>query len=367
MKKKLSAAFIILPAALCIALVLFFLPRGSSAPADTVSLWYISGSCSDSALNRLVSDYNARAGKGAAHVSLRAFEDEAALGSAFGSGLPDLLLCSHVKAAQLSSRSVLGSVSGVDAAWTAPVRAVSGTGDYFFPIGAAVPVLLSDASACENAAFSSLEALTGTAQAYTAASGKPFFAVDSYYDLFCCALSSLGAESPGSPDPGSPEYIRVYNALALCAYDGSLANTADCAGLCVAQGLLPCAVVGSSELPLLFKSGLSVSALPLPESGRGSYYALLTGLAVIDGGRASAASDFLRWLFAGGRALALSLDSGLVPACGGEADSAPSGWSGLLLSLRDGGLLLYPTADTCPANSAAGFETHLRRVLDLIS
>ena len=230
-----------------------------------------------------------------------------------------------------------------------------------------MPVLLSDASACENAAFSSLEALTGTAQAYTAASGKPFFAVDSYYDLFCCALSSLGAESPGSPDSGSPEYIRVYNALALCAYDGSLANTADCAGLCVAQGLLPCAVVGSSELPLLFKSGLSVSALPLPESGRGSYYALLTGLTVIDGGRASAASDFLRWLFAGGRALALSLDSGLVPACGGEADSALPGWSGLLLSLRDGGLLLYPTADTCPANSAAGFETHLRRVLDLIS
>ena len=37
-----------------------------------------------------------------------------------------------------------------------------------------MPVLLSDASACENAAFSSLEALTGTAQAYTAASGQPF-------------------------------------------------------------------------------------------------------------------------------------------------------------------------------------------------
>ena len=109
MKKWRLAAAAALIAAFAICLFIVLSPCGASY-AQPLRLWYISGDCSDRALEALVSDYNRRAGKQARAVAVQSFEDEAALGAAFETDMPDLLLCSHAKAAQLASRSVLAGL-----------------------------------------------------------------------------------------------------------------------------------------------------------------------------------------------------------------------------------------------------------------
>ena len=96
MKKWRLAAAAALIAAFAICLFLMLSPGSSSA--QPLRLWYISGDCSDKALASLVSDYNRRSGKRARPVAVQSFEDEAALGAAFETDMPDLLLCSHAKA-----------------------------------------------------------------------------------------------------------------------------------------------------------------------------------------------------------------------------------------------------------------------------
>ena len=142
MKKMASRGGCRVVAAFAMCLFLTLSPGSSSA--QPLRLWYISGGCSDKALEALVSDYNRRGGKQARPVAVQSFEDEAALGAAFETDMPDLLLCSHAKAVQLDSRAVLARFETDADVWAQKVSGLEGVGEYFFPLGARVTVLLTN-------------------------------------------------------------------------------------------------------------------------------------------------------------------------------------------------------------------------------
>ena len=150
MKKWRLAAVSALIAVLVICLFLALFPSGASS-ANALELWYISGDCSDKALEAAVASYNRRTGKQARSIKLQCFEDEAALGAAFETDMPDLLLCSHAKAVQLNSRAVLAKLETATDIYTQDVSGLEGVGEYFFPLGASVTVLITDSAKCKTA------------------------------------------------------------------------------------------------------------------------------------------------------------------------------------------------------------------------
>lgn len=357
MKKWRLAAVAALIAAFVICLFLALFPGGASS-ANALKLWYISGDCSDKALEALVSDYNRRAGKQARAVAVQSFEDEAALGAAFETDMPDLLLCSRAKAAQLNSRDVLARLETDADIWTREVSDLEGVGEYFFPLGARVTVLLTDTAKCKTAglpsSWDSLEALLDTAQSYAASSGSAFLSADSYTAVLRDALLSLGTNfDPSAPDKKSEDYAKIYNALAQCAYNGGLSAAA------FAPGELPCTLAWSTVIGGSLPDSLSASLAPLPEGSRDRRPAELLGITVLrhEDQSAGAASSFLDWLCGRERLAKLALDSGLVPVS--ELGSASGS---LLLALYDCGRLTFVDTD----RGDREFDAQFRRTIELL-
>ena len=357
MKKWRLAAVSALIAALVICLFSALSPGGASS-ANALKLWYISGDCSDKALEALVSEYNRRGAKQTRAVAVQSFEDEAALGAAFETGMPDLLLCSRMKAAQLNSRDVLARLETDADAWTQEVSGLEGVGEYFFPLGARVTVLLTDTAKCKAAglptSWDSLEALLDTAQSYAASSSSAFLSADSYTAVLRDALLALGEDlDPAAAETRSEEYARIYNALAQCAYNGGLSAAA------MQPGALPCTLAWSTALGSSLPSSLSASLAPLPEGGRDQRPAELLGIAVLrhEDQSPGAAVAFLDWLCGRERLSKLALDSGLVPVSElGSASGSP------LLALYDCGRLTFVDIDS----SDREFDTQFRRTIELL-
>lgn len=357
MKKWRLAAVSALIAAVLICLFLA-LSTGGASSANALKLWYISGDCSDKALEALVSDYNRRGGKQARAVVLQCFEDEAALGAAFETDMPDLLLCSHAKASQLSSRDVLVKLETDADVWTQEVSGLDGVREYFFPLGARVTVLLTDTAKCKAAglptSWDNLEALLDTAQSYTASNGGAFLSADSYTAVLRGTLLSLGeAFDPAAAETRSEEYTRIYNALAQCAYSGGLSAAA------TTPGELPCTLAWSTALSGGLSTSLSASLAPLPEGGRDLRPAELLGIAVLrhEDRSSYAAIAFIDWLCGRERLSKLALDSGLVPVSElGSVSDSP------LLELYDCGKLSFIDTDS----SDREFDTQFRRTIELL-
>lgn len=358
MKKWRLAAAAALIAALAICLFLMLSPGSSSA--QPLRLWYISGDCSDKALASLVSDYNRRGGKRARPVSVQRFEDEAALGATFETDMPDLLLCSHAKAVQLDSRAVLARFETDADVWAQEVSGLEGVGEYFFPLGARVTVLLTNTAKCEAAglpaSWDSLEALLDTAQDYAASSGAPLIAADSYTAVFRGALLSLGADfDPAAPSVNFEDYAKIYNALAQCAYNGGLSAAKS------SSGELPCALARSTAVGGGLPSSLSASLAPLPEGGSDMRPAELLGIAAFrhENEDYGAAIAFVDWLCGRERLSKLALDSGLVPVS--EPDSASDS---PLLELYDCGKLSFADTD---GSAEREFDAQFRRTIELLN
>ena len=356
MKKWRLAAVSALIAALVICLLLVFAPGGASS-ANALRLWYISGDCSDKALEALVSDYNRQGGKQARAVAVQSFADEAALGAAFETDMPDLLLCSHAKAAQLNSRDVLARLETDAEVWTQDVSELEGVGEYFFPLGARVTVLLTDTAKCKAAGLStswdSLEALLDTAQSYAASTDGAFISADSYTAVLRDALLALGEDfDPTAADAKSEDYTRIYNALAQCAYNGGLSAAASAPGE-------PCTLAWSTVLGGSLPSSLSASLAPLPKGGRDMRPAELLGIAVLrqEDQSSDDAFTFIDWLCGRERLAQLALDSGLVPVSElGSASGSP------LLALYDCGRLTFIDTDS----SDREFDAQFRRTIELL-
>ena len=349
--------------ALLLALCLSGLSLGCSArtvPQPTLTLWYAESECSRAAMTAMLEDYRQQTG---AVVDAVAFADETALGAAFETGQPDLLFCSLDRAARMDALQPLPTLA-VPGAYDDAVTGASPliAGGSFFPIGACLPLLLSD-PALTGADFGDLESLLDAA----AEAGSPFLGADCWADLLYQGMFSLGRELTGveKADLRDADYCALYNRLASCAYDGGLARVEDSAAAYVRQGLLPCAVIDSSALSSFDPDGLRVQPLPPAAGGRAVWSAELVGFVPLNAG--SGADALLTWLLTEDRAPALALAAGFAPVQ--DSDLAPESGScaALLLSLWTGSSLRFRPAGTDYALNRGDCEQRLRRHLDLLA
>ena len=148
--------------------------------------------------------------------------------------------------------------------------------------------------------------------------------------------------------------MKIYNALAQCAYSG---------GLSAAESLpgdLPCMLAQSTAVGGGLPSSLSASLAPLPEGGSDMRPAELLGIAVLhnENRNSDAAIAFIDWLCGRERLSKLALDSGLVPVS--ELDSASDS---PLLELYDCGKLTFVDTD---GSAEREFDAQFRRTIELL-
>ena len=362
-------------AALLAAASLFVTYRFSSPGRNgqQLKLWYVSGEFSPADLELLASRYNdQRQGEHYA-LEVRGFATEEELAAAFAQSRPDLLLCSYDRAASLGSREQLGSLDGADWDYLPEIEdSLPYAGRSFFPLGSAVPLLVYNEAALEaagiTAAFSTLEELCATAEAYREKTGKPFFTADEVTPLLAAWCGSLGYELHGDAerDALNQSFCRVYNGLAQCAYDGCfLPPTEDAPGL-VEVGEPPCALISSTQAVSLAE-GCAVVPLPLPESGAAVYVPEIMGLAVTGANSYAlpSAKAFLLWLrenYSPWDALSL----GLVPT-GAAADGQPDlPMSRLLMEIYESCRPLVYAPLGSYMEQRQEMEDQLGRALDLL-
>ncbi len=368
---KLAALAFTLAAAAC-ALIYFAADRVyGAAGKSSLSLWYLNGSFESGALSRMGRSYNLKAGRGDMRVSLRGFASEDELAAALETEVPDMLLCSYLKAADLESRGLLSepATEGVDCPEDIK-KVMPAAGKSFFPVGSNVQVLLRNTELCRGIAEpDSLEALAEQCALYAEETGSPFLSAQSYAELFNAQLCSLGASFSGDirADAANEDFRRVHNLLAGCGYDhGLTASGGDCARS-VAAGELPCAFVPSSVLPYCDGKTVSVMAPPLPEGGEALCPAELMGIAVTStrSERLPSVAAFLDWLANEGGGDTLALASGLVPL-GGGASGKGGFWAQELTGLAQERRLVYPAPDSEYFTRRAEFDAAFAQTLDLL-
>ena len=361
MKKRYG---ILLAAALAAALVGLALPRllnGQRAAGKSLSLWYSERDCPREGMEALLAAYEEETG---ARIEAVSFPDEQSMAEAFGERQPELLLCSHVRAAGIDERLGLARLPELPPLRAETENALAGLEGAFYPIGARVPLLLLDAARVGRD-YASYEELMRAA----AAAGGPFLAAESWSELLFQAMQARGRQMWGrlAQDSADAVYTALYNRLAEAAYGGGLALVSDAAEY-VRQGLVPCAVVPSTALAGREDPALRVTMLPVPEGGRAGCSGELLGFAIVKTEKSAGAERaFLNWLAAGARPAETALAMGLVPLTVTEPDPEASALETLLAEMAAKGLLRCPPASLpCFANREAG-EAELRERLDLLA
>ena len=355
---RLRRILILLAAAAICMIMARFSQAYFGRSAQTLALWYTREVFPPAAMDTLLAQARTQAG---VRIEARCFEDEDALAAAFESARPDLLFCSRSRAVQLNGRGGLAALPEILTAPGLPVGEEPAIGLSFFPLGARVPLLLVN-SALTGANFDSLETLLDTAQ------GRPFLVTDDPAGLLHAAVISSGGTMTGVPEEDGRQagYQAAYNQLALAVLRGNLAAVADGAAEYVRQGLVPCAVACSTSLTGVSGRDLRFRPLPLPRDGSRQIAAELMGFALIDGGRAQTAADFLRWLWsdtAGGDA---ALAAGLAPLSPARDLSGTGGLTGALYDLSQSGRLCFPTDGEGFYLRRADCSRRLREAFDLL-
>lgn len=349
-----------------------------SRPDDSrgaITVWYVEGGTMSDEFVSLAAGYNKSISRASLPVQCVPFADEDALAAAFDSGAPDLVLCSHYRAFDMHARGKLTDISAAlgDGAPDYP-RALSSRsesiGASFFPVGSEVQVLFVNTAVTDGRDISTLEALSAAAAEYSAAEGKPFYAVEDYAALFFTEYLREGEEFGADSAARSSEvYKRIYNLLAENAYTGALLLSDGDALSAVSAGELGCAIACSTALPK--KLGRSVEILPVPpltaESGEGAL-GCAWGLAVVARGSRSTGdiSSFLAWLFSSNRDMRLALQAQLIPAQSGSLITHDALWSALI-ALNTGEVIAMPPADSDFAVNRADFEQEERARLAFLS
>ncbi len=350
-----------------------------SRPDDSrgaITVWYVEGGTMSDEFVSLAAGYNKSISRSSLPVQCVPFADEDALAAAFDSGAPDLVLCSHYRAFDMHARGKLTDISAAlgDGAPDYP-RALSSRsesiGTSFFPVGSEVQVLFVNTALTGGRDISTLEALSAAAAEYSAAEGKPFYAVADYAALFFTEYLREGEEFGADSAARSSEmYKRIYNLLAENAYTGALSLSDDEDMLsAVSAGELGCAIAGSAALPK--KLGRGVSVLPVPpltEDGGEGTLGCAWGLAVVARGSRSTGdiSSFLAWLFSSNRDMRLALQTQLVPAQSGSLITHDALWSALI-ALDTGEVIAMPPADSDFALNRADFEQEERARLAFLA
>ena len=357
MKKRGLWRVLVLAAAAALCAVMAYISRGEErAETGRLVLWYAEADFSPAVMQALLDRCQAETGL---HIEATGFADEQALGKAFENARPDLLFCNHFRAASLAERENLIRLPQTRAFPEALKTAGEEIGSSFFPIGGRLPLLLVNPSLCE-ARFDTLEALL-CAEGMT-----PFLASDDWAELLFTAALSEGCWMQGDPaaDAGNGTYQRLFNLLAAAAFAGRLLPAAEAAEY-VRQGLVPCAVVPSTELAGLAEAGLQVALLPLPEGGEPLYPAELMGFALLKGADLHAADRFAAWLYGDARDSAAALAAGLVPVhAGAEAQNTVEE---SLAAFAMGGRICFLAPDTAFYANRAACEARLGTALDLLA
>lgn len=367
--KKISA---LLLAAICF---LFCACGGKEAEIhDSVSIWCSSELSGLADTLRLTAEeYNAQRKDGLLPVTVRCFDDEASFASAFDSIRPDFMLCSYLKAAELSERGGLTDISRDlhgTVVYSGPLEIqITNAGSSFFPIGSDTLMLLMNPSCFEHGVPKSLESLLSQAQEFSTLYSVPFLSADSYAHVFFSSMLQSGEEFHALEDKDiwNEEYKYIYNLFGEAAFSGALAADIRSGREAVENGELPCAVVFSSAL-VGIDPGYLISPLPDIDGASSIRWVNAYGLASVGSSdmRRESAAAFISWFNSEGRASRLALESGLVPA----AASLP-GWdncplSNSLIRVYTGYSLYLPSGGSDFIQNRDEFEIRIRQAYGIL-
>lgn len=365
MKKGIVRRVLILAFAglLCLGMVLYARKAdnngGQKTAVGSIRLWFAAPDCAPAVMDELL--LRCREETGLA-VFADYFPDEQALAAALETDRPDLLFCSHIRAAYIDG---IGGLAALDEALPIPesLKEIQPTpGRVFFPIGSRLLLLLQNTALTEEK-FDNLESLLN------AAADTPFLTTDDWSMLLYTAMRAEGKEMQGLPekDRENKSYRTLYNLLGEASFRGGLAITEQDAAEYVRQGLLPCAIVRSSALAGLNDTGLRVLPMPLPKRAETAYTAELMGFAMPSGTDAGKTEIFLRWLW-NGQGREAALDAGLAPITNPDPGAVPdSELKQLLLTLTESNSLVWPDGQEAFFLNHESCEARLREALDLLA
>lgn len=349
---------------LCAGMVFYSRRETKSAPkSETLTLWYAQEDCSDAAMESLIARCRKETG---IQIKTMAFANEAFLAAAFEgmSGaapeLPDLLFCSHVRAAVLDERMGLAEIAESLPLSSSLAEVCPTVGKSFFPIGSRLPMMLVNTS-LTDADFDSFEALL------FAAGDDPFLGCDCWAELLYTEAAAKGIRLTGETEQsfGDTQIAALYNKLAMSVFRGGLVCTENPAEY-VRQGLLPCAISMSSSLAGFTDKTLSVRLLPLPEGAETRYPAELMGFALLSSSRMDAAVRFFHWLWSGPAAGA-AVEAGLAPIMMTSGTQANSELEKCLYEVSEKVPLFLLEPEEPFVQNRTAFERWLRETLDLLN
>ncbi|MGI5976597.1 MAG: hypothetical protein ACOX68_02715 [Candidatus Limivicinus sp.] len=366
---KFRRLFAVILALGIVAGIIYFAKTNTDSRRGTISLWCTAEMSAASELEEAVEDYNGSFQRDSLPVELVEFSDEEALADAFEKQEPDLLFCSHFRALELWDEGRLSDIGkelgpespGYPKSVTSRSDAV---GHGFFPVGSDIQLLVCGEDIDLGEAAADFRALCTAASEYSIENGrKPFFAADSFARLFCTQFLRQGEEfAPPVTRGGAHDAMEeLYNAIALAAYDGALA---DCAGDCgeyVVSGALPCAVLSSAKLADL-EGRLQIFPLPPMHSQDSRDNAgEMRGFAVTAGGcrNENEIAKFVSWILDSNRGSKLALKAGLVPAQECSLITRDRLWTVLLEISRDS-IVSLPLPDSACILGQEEFESSFR-------
>ena len=347
---------------------------GDNGERDYVSLWCLQSEPAAELLISLAEEYNASRPKGSLRVSVRSFPDEDSLAQGFDTMRPDILLCSHLKAQELSEQG-LTREEGFSLQVPLPEYRdyikdrIPQTGRDIFPVGGNVQLIAAkkgSISLGEKDVFD-FEYLCGLASAYGSKNRLPFFTADSFSALIYQALLNEGVEFHAlkAYDIKNEEYLRIYNLLAEAAFSGGLISSSYSGPELINSGYLPCAALSGSDLSKLSRENLDFYALDKSD-------ALLSQLSCFvltlrEGRDSDSALAFLSWILSGGRFERLCVESGLVPVTENFVYETDDSFFQFLIKLGMVDKLHLPEIKSDFIANSKDFEADFRSAVSLFS
>ncbi|MBR1565539.1 MAG: hypothetical protein IJ649_02135 [Oscillospiraceae bacterium] len=354
---------LLIAAGLCAGMVLRARKEPPVPEGGSLTLWYVESDCPSQVMESLLTRCRKETG---IQVNAIVFADEAFLAGAFDGttgmapALPDMLFCSHMRAALFEQRGILAETASPLPISDSLANVRPAVGRTFFPIGSRLPVMLVNTSLTDGN-FDSFEALL------TAAGDDPFLGCDCWAELPYAEAAAKGIRLTGEAgqDFADAQAAALFNKLAMSVFRGGLV-CAEHPAEYVRQGLLPCAVTMSTELSGLSDKALDVCPLPLPEGAEICYPAELMGFALLDGADTGSAEVFLRWLW-NGACTDAAIEACMAPIIRTDNRSAGTGLGARLNTLTEDLPLFLPEGDEPFTQNRAAFEDWLREALDLLT
>ena len=330
---------------------------------DSLTLWYAESDCPGAVMENLLTRCRKETG---IQVEAIAFADEALLAAAFDSEIdaepefPDLLFCSHMRAALFEQRGSLAEIASPLPISDSLANVRPAVGKSFFPIGSRLPVMLVNTTLTDGN-FSSFEALLA------AAGDDPFLGCDCWAELLYAEAAAKGIRLTGETgqDFADAQAAALYNKLAMSVFRGGFVCT-DHPAEYVRQGLLPCAVTMSTALSGLADKALDVRLLPLPEGAETRYPAELMGFALLDGADTQTAETFFRWLW-NGACTDAAIEACMTPIIQTNNRGSGTGLGARIDTLTENLPLFLPEEDEPFTQNRADFEKWLCETLDLLN